>query len=66
MNAASPGVVALFLPNRHYPNHETYLAALSDALRHEYRTITDAGLLLQVDCPDLALARHMIFIGENR
>ena len=65
MNAASPGVVALFLPNRHYPNHETYLAALSDALRHEYRTITDAGLLLQVDCPDLALARHMIFIGKT-
>ena len=65
MNAASPGVVALFLPNRHYPNHETYLAALSDALRHEYRTITDAGLLLQVDCPDLALARHMIFIEKT-
>ena len=61
MNAASPGVVALFLPNRHYSNHETYLAALSDALRHEYRAITDAGLLLQVDCPDLALARHMTF-----
>ena len=65
MNAASPGVAALFLPNRHYPNHETYLAALSDALRYEYQAITTAGLLLQIDCPDLALARHMIFADQS-
>ncbi len=65
INAASPGVVALFLPNRHYPNHETYLAALSDALRYEYQAITTAGLLLQIDCPDLALARHMIFADQS-
>ena len=61
MNAASPGVVALFLPNAHYPTRDAYLAALSDAMAAEYRTIVDSGLDLQVDCPDLALSRHMIF-----
>ena len=61
MNAASPGVIALFLPNAHYPTHEAYLAALADAMRDEYRTILDAGLDLQLDCPDLALSRHMLF-----
>jgi 5-methyltetrahydropteroyltriglutamate--homocysteine methyltransferase len=65
MNAASPGVVALFLPNRYYSNYETYLAALSDAFRYEYQAITAAGLLLQIDCPDLALARHMIFTNKS-
>ena len=65
MNAASPGVVALFLQNRYYSNYETYLAALSDAFRNEYQAITDAGLLLQIDCPDLALARHMIFTDKS-
>ena len=65
LNAASPGVVALFLPNRYYSNYETYLAALSDAFRYEYQAITDAGLLLQIDCPDLALARHMIFTDKS-
>ena len=65
MNAASPGVVALFLPNRYYSNYETYLAALSDAFRYEYQAITAAGLLLQIDCPDLALARHMIFSDKS-
>ena len=65
MNAASPGVVALFLPNRYYSNYETYLAALSDAFRYENQAITDAGLLLQIDCPDLALARHMIFTDKS-
>lgn len=61
MNAASPGVVALFLPNAHYPDHGRYLEALAEALRGEYETILAAGLDLQVDCPDLALARHMLF-----
>ena len=65
MNAASPGVVALFLPNRYYSNYETYLTALSDAFRYEYQAITAAGLLLQIDCPDLALARHMIFTDKS-
>jgi 5-methyltetrahydropteroyltriglutamate--homocysteine methyltransferase len=61
MNAASPGVIALFLPNAHYPSREAYLAALAEAMRDEYRTIVEAGLDLQLDCPDLALSRHMLF-----
>ena len=61
MNAASPGVISLFLQNAHYPTREDYLAALAEAMRDEYRTILDAGLDLQLDCPDLALSRHMLF-----
>jgi 5-methyltetrahydropteroyltriglutamate--homocysteine methyltransferase len=61
MNAASPGVISLFLQNAHYATREKYLTALADAMREEYKTITDAGLDLQVDCPDLALSRHMLF-----
>ncbi len=61
MNAASPGVISLFLQNGFYPSREAYLAALADAMRDEYRTIVESGLDLQVDCPDLALSRHMIF-----
>ena len=61
MNAASPGVISLFLQNAHYPNRETYLGALADAMREEYETIAGAGLDLQLDCPDLALSRHMLF-----
>lgn len=61
MNAASPGVISLFLQNAHYATREQYLAALADAMRDEYKMITDAGLDLQVDCPDLALSRHMLF-----
>jgi 5-methyltetrahydropteroyltriglutamate--homocysteine methyltransferase len=61
MNAASPGVISLFLQNAHYPTREAYLQALADAMRDEYRTILDAGLDLQLDCPDLALSRHMLF-----
>ncbi len=61
MNAASPGVISLFLQNDYYPNREAYLSALADAMREEYKTITDAGLDLQLDCPDLALSRHMLF-----
>lgn len=61
MNAASPGVISLFLQNAHYPSREEYLQALATAMRDEYRTILDAGLDLQLDCPDLALSRHMLF-----
>ncbi|MGB1147969.1 MAG: epoxyalkane--coenzyme M transferase, partial [Alphaproteobacteria bacterium] len=61
MNAASPGVVSLFLPNQHYASRDEYLGALSDVLRAEYEAITGAGLDLQLDCPDLALSRHMLF-----
>jgi 5-methyltetrahydropteroyltriglutamate--homocysteine methyltransferase len=61
MNAASPGVISLFLQNDFYPTREAYLAALADAMKEEYETITAAGLDLQLDCPDLALSRHMLF-----
>jgi 5-methyltetrahydropteroyltriglutamate--homocysteine methyltransferase len=61
MNAASPGVISLFLPNVYYETREAYLAALAEAMQEEYRTITEAGLDLQIDCPDLALSRHMLF-----
>ena len=61
MNAASPGVISLFLQNDFYPNREAYLEALADAMRAEYETIVGAGLHLQLDCPDLALSRHMLF-----
>lgn len=61
MNAASPGVISLFLRNVHYPTREAYLEALADAMRDEYRTILESGLDLQLDCPDLALSRHMLF-----
>jgi 5-methyltetrahydropteroyltriglutamate--homocysteine methyltransferase len=58
MSAASPGVAALFFRNDYYKTHEEYLFALADALRHEYEAIVNAGILLQVDCPDLAMGRH--------
>ena len=61
MNAASPGVISLFLQNQHYSSREAYLAALADAMKDEYETIVAAGLDLQLDCPDLALSRHMLF-----
>ena len=64
MNAASPGVIALFQPNRHYRSHEAYLYALADAMAAEYRAITEAGLILQLDSPDLGLGRHMMFKGR--
>ena len=65
MNAASPGVIALFQPNEHYPSHEAYLEALADAMGHEYRAIVDAGLVLQLDSPDLGLGRHMMFKDKS-
>ena len=65
MNAASPGVIALFQPNKHYPTHEAYLEALADAMAHEYRAIVDAGIVLQLDSPDLGLGRHMMFKDKS-
>jgi len=61
MNAASPGVISLFLQNDYYKTREAYLAALADAMKAEYETIIASGLDLQLDCPDLALSRHMLF-----
>ena len=61
MNAATPGVVSLFLQNDFYKTREEYLSALADAMKTEYETIVESGLDLQLDCPDLALSRHMLF-----
>jgi 5-methyltetrahydropteroyltriglutamate--homocysteine methyltransferase len=61
MNAASPGVISLFLQNDYYKSRDAYLAALADAMKAEYETIVASGLDLQLDCPDLALSRHMLF-----
>ena len=54
ITAASPGIIALFMPNRHYRNNEEYLFALADAMKQEYDAIHQAGVVLQLDCPDLA------------
>jgi 5-methyltetrahydropteroyltriglutamate--homocysteine methyltransferase len=61
MSAASPGVTALFFRNDYYPTRQDYLFALADVLRHEYEAIVDAGIMLQIDCPDLAMGRHTQF-----
>ncbi len=61
MNAVSPGTIAVFQPNEYYPSHRAYMEALADAMREEYETIVQSGLLLQVDCPDLAMGRHSRF-----
>ena len=64
INAASPGVIALFQPDAYYGDHEAYLYALAEAMRPEYEAIVGAGFLLQLDSPDLGLGRHMMFKGR--
>jgi len=59
MSAASPGVIGLFFRNDHYPSQEAYLFAIADAMRNEYETVAKAGIVLQIDCPDLAMGRHI-------
>jgi len=59
MSAASPGVVSLFFRNDHYKDFESYIYAIADAMRHEYQTVAKAGFVLQIDCPDLAMGRHI-------
>jgi 5-methyltetrahydropteroyltriglutamate--homocysteine methyltransferase len=59
LSAASPGLVSLFFHNGHYPSNEAYLAAIGAAMRAEYEAIVDAGFILQLDCPDLAMGRHI-------
>jgi 5-methyltetrahydropteroyltriglutamate--homocysteine methyltransferase len=61
MPAASPGVVASFQPNEYYPSHRDYIAAVGAAMREEYEAIAGAGIVLQIDCPDLAMSRHTGF-----
>ena len=59
MSAASPGVVSLFFRNEYYKDFESYIYAIADAMRHEYETVAKAGFVLQIDCPDLAMGRHI-------
>jgi 5-methyltetrahydropteroyltriglutamate--homocysteine methyltransferase len=61
MTAASPGLVPVFQTNKHYPSHEAYVEAIAAAMQEEYEAIVKAGFVLQLDCPDLAMARHTSF-----
>ncbi len=61
MNAVSPGTIAVFQPNEYYPSHQAYMDALASAMREEYETIVKSGLILSIDCPDLAMGRHSRF-----
>jgi 5-methyltetrahydropteroyltriglutamate--homocysteine methyltransferase len=61
INAASPGVISIYLPNVHYDTHDAYLFALAEAMCEEYQAITDAGFVLQIDAPDLAMGRHILY-----
>ena len=65
LTAASPGVVSLFFRNEHYPSEEAYIYAIADAMRHEYETIAGAGIVLQIDCPDLGMGRHIQYANLN-
>jgi 5-methyltetrahydropteroyltriglutamate--homocysteine methyltransferase len=65
MNAASPGVIALFQPNDFYPTQDAYLEALGEAMRPEYEAIVEAGFLLQIDAPDLGMGRHTMYRSES-
>ena len=65
LNAASPGVISLFQPNRHYPSQDAYLEALAAIVRAEYEAIHAAGFVIQLDCPDLAMGRHTMYADES-
>jgi 5-methyltetrahydropteroyltriglutamate--homocysteine methyltransferase len=65
MGAISPGQIAFNYPDQHYGSHEKYLAALGDALSYEYKAIADAGLNLQIDSPDVAMAAHCRSVGSS-
>jgi 5-methyltetrahydropteroyltriglutamate--homocysteine methyltransferase len=65
MNAASPGVIALFQPNDYYATQQQYLEAVAEAMRIEYETIAGAGVLLQIDAPDLGMGRHTMYRGRS-
>jgi 5-methyltetrahydropteroyltriglutamate--homocysteine methyltransferase len=67
LSSASPGVTTFFFRNDYYPNHEAYVFAVAEALRHEYEAIVAGGMMLQIDCPDLAMGRHTQFanLGLN-
>jgi 5-methyltetrahydropteroyltriglutamate--homocysteine methyltransferase len=65
MTAASPGVIAMFMPNQYYPDHAAYVDAIAEAMRPEYEAIVAAGFDLQLDCPDLAAGRHNSYVADT-
>src|SRR5277367_5398717 len=65
MTSPSPGQIARYLKNRHYKTEEAYVYALADVMSREYEAIVDAGFVLQLDCPDLAMLRHMVYLDKS-
>ena len=65
MTTPSPGQIARYLPNKHYKTEEAYVYALADVMKREYRAIADAGFILQLDCPDLAMLRHTVYLDKS-
>ena len=64
-SAASPGVISLFFGNDYYPSHEEYVFAIAEAMRHEYEAIANAGAVVQLDCPDVAMGRHSAYATQD-
>ena len=65
MTSPSPGQIARFLKNKHYKSEEAYVYALADVMKREYRAIVEAGFILQLDCPDLAMLRHTVHLDKS-
>ena len=65
MTSPSPGQIARYLKNRHYRTEEEYIYALAEVMKTEYKAIVDAGFVLQLDCPDLAMLRHMVYLDKS-
>jgi 5-methyltetrahydropteroyltriglutamate--homocysteine methyltransferase len=65
MTSPSPGQIARYLKNKYYPTEEAYVYALADVMRREYTAIVNAGFVLQLDCPDLAMLRHMVYLDKS-
>ena len=65
MTSPSPGQIARYLKNKYYPTEEAYVYALADVMRREYTAIVEAGFMLQLDCPDLAMLRHMVYLDKS-
>ena len=65
LTSPSPGQIARYLKNKYYPSEEAYVYALADVMRREYKAIVEAGFMLQLDCPDLAMLRHMVYLDKS-
>src|ERR1700761_3342700 len=65
MTSPSPGQIARYLKNKHYQSEEDYVYALADVMKREYKAIVDAGFILQLDCPDLAMLRHTVYLDKS-